>query len=38
VAAGSCLEAGLLATLALLKGRQAESWLAVQERPHWILR
>jgi thiamine biosynthesis lipoprotein len=38
VAAGSCTEAGSLATLAMLKGAGAEAWLAAQGVPHWILR
>jgi thiamine biosynthesis lipoprotein len=37
VAAGRCIEAGTLATLALLQGPEAESWLAQQGAPHWIL-
>lgn len=38
VAAGRCTEAGTLATLALLHGREAETWLAAQGVPHWIQR
>lgn len=38
VAAGSCVEAGLLATLAMLSGREAESFLAAQDVLHWIQR
>ncbi len=38
VAAGSCSEAGTLATLAMLQGARAETWLADQGVPHWILR
>ncbi len=38
VHAASCLEAGLLATLAMLHGPQAEDFLAAQGRPHWCLR
>lgn len=38
VAAGSCSEAGTLATLAMLQGEHAEAWLAEQGVPHWILR
>lgn len=38
VAAGSCSEAGTLATLAMLQGERAEAWLAEQGVPHWILR
>lgn len=37
VAAGRCIEAGTLATLALLQGPAAESWLAQQGAPHWVL-
>jgi thiamine biosynthesis lipoprotein len=37
VAAGRCIEAGTLATLALLQGPDAESWLAQQGAPHWVL-
>lgn len=36
VAAGSCLEAGLISTLALLHGRRAESFLAAQGLRHWL--
>ena len=38
VARGQCIEAGLLATLALLKGRDAEEFLSEQDCPHWIYR
>ncbi len=38
VAAPSCTEAGLLSTLALLQGPEAESWLAEQDMPHWVQR
>lgn len=38
VAAGSCLEAGMMATLAMLQGAQAEEFLAAQGVPHWCLR
>ncbi len=34
----SCLEAGLLATLAMLHGRDAEAFLAEQDVRHWVLR
>ena len=34
----TCLEAGLLATLAMLAGRRAETFLADQGARHWILR
>lgn len=38
VAAGSCVEAGLLATLAMLQGEQAEGFLGEQGVQHWCLR
>lgn len=38
VAASSCVEAGLLATLAMLKGAEAEQFLVQQDVPHWCLR
>ena len=38
VAAPRCTEAGLLATLALLQGGNAESFLRDQAVPHWVLR
>jgi len=38
VAAASCVEAGLLATLAMLKGAAAEAFLAEQGVEHWCLR
>jgi FAD:protein FMN transferase len=37
VAAASCTEAGMWATLALLKGAEARSFLQSQRRPHWII-
>ncbi len=37
VAAASCLEAGLHATLALLHGRQAEAYLKAQGLKYWLL-
>jgi thiamine biosynthesis lipoprotein len=37
VAASSCTEAGLLATLAMLQGAQARSFLEGQQVQHWIL-
>jgi thiamine biosynthesis lipoprotein len=37
VAASSCTEAGLLATLAMLQGAQARSFLEAQQVQHWIL-
>lgn len=38
VVADSALEAGLLATLALLQGRHAEAFLAEQDVTHWCYR
>ena len=38
VAAGTCTEAGILATLAMLHGRQAESFLKAQEVRFWCQR
>ncbi|HXI02457.1 MAG TPA: FAD:protein FMN transferase, partial [Candidatus Saccharimonadales bacterium] len=38
VAAGSCVQAGMLATLAMLRGREAESFLEAQEARCWICR
>lgn len=38
VAAPTCTEAGVLATLAMLQGAAAEEWLAAQGMPHWVLR
>jgi len=38
VAAASCLEAGMIATLAMLQGAGAEEFLAEQGVPHWCLR
>lgn len=38
VAAPSCIEAGSLATLALLNGAQAERFLTHERVPHWIKR
>ncbi len=38
VAAPTCTEAGMLATLAMLQGAGAEAWLAAQGMPHWVLR
>jgi thiamine biosynthesis lipoprotein len=38
VAASSCTEAGILSTLALLHGRDAEAFLAEQGVRHWVLR
>lgn len=38
VAAGTCLDAGMLATFAMLHGRDAEAFLEAQKVRHWILR
>jgi thiamine biosynthesis lipoprotein len=38
VAASCCLEAGMIATLSMLKGAGAEAFLAEQGVTHWILR
>ncbi|MDE2305428.1 MAG: FAD:protein FMN transferase [Gammaproteobacteria bacterium] len=38
VAAASCTEAGLLSTLAMLKGSGAEAFLEGQDVIHWVLR
>ena len=38
VAAPTCTEAGLLATLSMLAGAGAESLLAAQGVPHWVIR
>lgn len=38
VAAGTCLDAGMLATFAMLHGPDAEAFLAAQKVRHWILR
>lgn len=38
VAAACCLEAGMIATLAMLQGAGAEDFLADQGVPHWCLR
>jgi hypothetical protein len=38
VAAGSCLEAGMLATLAMLKGAGAESFLKKEKARCWVQR
>ena len=38
VAARTCTEAGMFATLATLRGREAESFLAAQGVRHWCLR
>jgi thiamine biosynthesis lipoprotein len=36
VAASTCIEAGMLSTLALLQGSKAEAFLQAQEVPFWI--
>ncbi len=36
VAAASCIEAGLMSTLAMLQGGDAKAFLKEQEIPHWI--
>ena len=38
VAAQNCTEAGILATLAMLQGRQAEQFLQSQQVKHWVFR
>ena len=38
VAGGNCTEAGLLSTLAMLHGADAERFLAEQQVPHWVVR
>jgi thiamine biosynthesis lipoprotein len=38
VAAGTCLDAGMLATFAMLHGPGAEAFLSAQNVRHWILR
>ena len=38
VAAGSCVEAGMLATLAMLQGAGAEAFLAPQGVRYWVTR
>lgn len=38
VAAATCTQAGMLATFALLRGRDAEAFLAAQGVDHWCLR
>ncbi|WP_241242285.1 FAD:protein FMN transferase [Thalassotalea sp. G2M2-11] len=37
VAAPKCIQAGLLATLALLRGSQASEYLSEQEIKHWVI-
>ena len=36
VAAPTCIEAGMLSTMALLQGKNAEAFLKAQEVPYWI--
>jgi thiamine biosynthesis lipoprotein len=38
VAAGTCTEAGILATLAMLKGEHAEEFLQQQDVTYWCIR
>jgi len=38
VAAASCTEAGILATLAMLRGEEAEAFLDAQAVPYWVVR
>jgi thiamine biosynthesis lipoprotein len=38
VAAGSCVEAGMLATLGMLQGADAETFLAAQQVRYWVTR
>lgn len=38
VAAGSCVQAGMVATLAMLHGTGAEEFLAAQGHRHWVAR
>lgn len=38
VAANTCVEAGLLATLAMLNGKGAEAFLQMQDTLHWVQR
>jgi len=38
VAAPNCTEAGMLTTLAILQGKNAELFLKEQERPYWVQR
>lgn len=38
VAAATCVQAGMLATIALLKGPAAELFLAAQSEKHWVSR
>ena len=36
IAAPTCVEAGLMSTMAMLQGKEAEEFLKQQEIPHWI--
>lgn len=36
VAAATCIEAGMMSTLAMLHGEQAEAFLQLQDVPYWI--
>jgi thiamine biosynthesis lipoprotein len=38
VAAGTCTQAGMLTTLAVLAGNDAERFLEAESVPHWVLR
>lgn len=38
VAAGTCLDAGMLATFAMLHGAEAEAFLRAQKVKHWVVR
>ncbi len=38
IAAPKCVQAGILATLALLQGENAESYLAMADIQHWIIK
>ena len=38
VAAGTCTQAGMLTTLAVLAGRDAERFLEAERVPHWVIR
>jgi len=38
VAAGSCVQAGMISTLAMLEGEEAETFLEAQDVRHWISR
>ncbi|MDE2043032.1 MAG: FAD:protein FMN transferase, partial [Alphaproteobacteria bacterium] len=38
VAAETCIEAGFLSTLAMLKGKGAEAFLRAESVPSWVVR